>query len=56
MRAFLKTSTLILLAALAISGCASDPAPANDPYNDADSQRSRSGSAQDEMRRDTSRY
>ena len=45
-------ATLIVLAILAFTGCASDPAP-NDPYNDADSQRSRADKAQDELSRDT---
>jgi len=40
---------------LAITACSSSSA-ARDPYNDADSQRERSGGAQDEMRRDTSKY
>ena len=56
MKPVVKMNILLLLAAIVITGCASDPAPANDPYNDADSQRSRSDKAQDEMRRDSSRY
>ena len=44
--------TLLVLAVLSFTGCASDPAP-NDPYNDADSQRSRADKAQDELYRDT---
>lgn len=51
MKAICK-ATLLVLAALAFTGCASDPAP-NDPYNDADSQRSRADKAQDELSRDT---
>ena len=51
-RAF-KPLIVLLLAALTIVSCSSAPAPARDPYNDADSQRSRSGQAQDEMSRDT---
>jgi len=41
----------ILLTALFTVSCSSTPAPQRDPYNDADSQRSRSGQAQDEMSR-----
>ena len=55
MRPFIKTSIAILLTALAVVSCSSTPAPQRDPYNDADSQRSRSGQAQDEMSRDTSK-
>jgi hypothetical protein len=49
MKQVIKTSTLLLLTALAIASCSSAPTPANDPYNDADSQRSRAEKAQDEM-------
>ena len=45
-------ATLIVLVVLAFTGCTSDPAP-KDPYNDADSQRSRADKAQDELYRDT---
>jgi len=51
MKAICKT-TLLVLAVLAFTGCASDAAP-HDPYNDADSQRSRADKAQDELYRDT---
>ena len=51
----MKTNILILLTALLITSCSSAPTPQRDPYNDADSQRSRSGQAQDEMSRDTSK-
>ena len=51
MKAICKT-TLLVLAALTFSGCASDPAP-NDPYNDADSQRSRADKAQGELSNET---
>jgi len=42
---------LLILTTLSISACSSAPAPTTkrDPYNDADSQRSRAGQAQDEM-------
>jgi PBP1b-binding outer membrane lipoprotein LpoB len=55
MKPAFKTSILILLTALFIAGCASDPAAQKDPYNDADSQRSRAKQSQDEMSRDTSK-
>ena len=51
MKAIFKTS-LFVVVILAFTGCASDPLP-NDPYNDADSQRSRADKAQDELSRDT---
>jgi PBP1b-binding outer membrane lipoprotein LpoB len=51
MKAILKV-TLLLLVVLSFSGCASDPAP-NDPYNDADSQRSRADKAQGELSNET---
>lgn len=53
MKDILKTIVLSLITALAISSCSSAPAPLNDPYNDADSQRSRSDKAQDELSRET---
>jgi PBP1b-binding outer membrane lipoprotein LpoB len=55
MKSVAKSSTVLLLTALFIAGCASDPAPQKDPYNDADSQRSRAKQSQDEMSRDTSK-
>ncbi|MBE9560337.1 MAG: hypothetical protein IMF15_06075 [Proteobacteria bacterium] len=55
MTSIVKTNILILLTALLITSCSSAPAPQRDPYNDADSQRSRSGQAQGEMSRDTSK-
>lgn len=53
MKDILKAIVLPVVAALAITGCSSTPAPQNDPYNDADSQRSRSDKAQDELSRET---
>jgi len=55
MKTTIKSIILMLLTALTISACSSAPAPKRDPYNDADSQRSRAGQAQGEMSRDTSR-
>ncbi len=53
----LTTRTILLmLTTLLMIGCASDPAPQKrDPYNDADSQRSRANQSQDELSRDTSK-
>ena len=55
MKSVIKTTIVLLLTAMAITACSSDPVVQNDPYNDADSQRSRSKQAQDEMSRDTSK-
>ena len=55
MKSIVKTNITLLLTALLITSCSSTPTPERDPYNDADSQRSRSGQAQDEMSRDTSK-
>lgn len=47
---------LLMISALLIISCASDPAPQKrDPYNDADSQRSRANQAQGEMSSETSK-
>lgn len=45
----------LLLATLAISSCTNTPMPTNDPSNSADSQRSRSTQAQDELSRETAK-
>lgn len=47
----IRKAILLLLAALTLAACAS-----HNPYNDPGAQRERSQGAQDEMRRDTSRY
>ena len=44
-----KTKIVFLLTALLFAGCSSTPEPQQDPYNSADSQRSRSQQAQDEL-------
>lgn len=51
MKHTIKPLLVLLLTALTIVSCSSGPAPARDPYNDADSQRSRADKAQDEMSR-----
>lgn len=43
----------ILFTSLLLAGCASDPIPADDPYNQADSQRSRAKQTQDELSSET---
>ncbi len=55
MKTAIKPIIILLLSALAITACSSSSAPKRDPYNDADSQRSRAGQAQGEMTRDTSK-
>lgn len=47
------TSIMLLLTALLITGCSSEPIATDDPYNQADSQRSRAKQAQDELSSDT---
>ena len=49
MNPVVKTNIILLLTALSLAGCASSPEPQTDPYNDADSQRSRAGQAQGEL-------
>ncbi len=52
----IQSTFILLLTAFLIIGCASDPAPAKrDPFNDADSQRSRASQSQGEMSRNTSK-
>ena len=55
MNPIFKIITILLLTALTIAGCASSPEPQEDPYNQADSQRSRAKQTQDELYRETSR-
>lgn len=46
----------VLLTAIVITGCSSEPPVAKkDPYNDADSQRSRAKQTQDELTRETTK-
>ena len=49
MNVVVKITSFLLLAAFAATGCSSTPVPQADPYNDADSQRSRAQQAQDEL-------
>ena len=55
MKPVIKTTIVLFLNTLFLAGCSSDPVPQDDPYNDADSQRSRAKQTQDELSRDTSR-
>ena len=55
MKPVIKTTIVLFLTTLFLAGCSSDPVPQDDPYNDADSQRSRAKQTQDELSRDTSR-
>ncbi len=55
MKTIINLIIVIMLTALSITGCSSSPAPYNDPYNPADSQRDRSKQAQHEMSTETSR-
>ncbi len=50
-----KTNIVLLLTALFLAGCSSTPEPQEDPYNQADSQRSRAKQTQDELSSETSR-
>ena len=51
MKTQIRKAILLVLAALTLAACAG-----HNPYNDPGAQRDRSQGAQDEMRRDTSRY
>ncbi len=55
MNPVVKTNIILLLTAMLLASCSSDPVPQRDPYNDADSQRSRAEDTQDEMSDETSR-
>ena len=45
---------VLLLTTVLMTGCSSAPEPQQDPYNQADSQRSRAQQAQDELSSETS--
>lgn len=54
----IKINAVLLLTTLSIAGCSStesQPEPQRDPYNQADSQRSRATQAQDDLSSETSR-
>jgi PBP1b-binding outer membrane lipoprotein LpoB len=53
MNLVVKTNIVILLMALFIAGCSSAPELQQDPYNQADSQRSKAKQAQDELSSET---
>ena len=48
-----KRIILVLLTSVMLAACSSAPEAKRDPYNDADSQRSRAKQAQDELSSDT---
>jgi PBP1b-binding outer membrane lipoprotein LpoB len=50
-----SSAIIIILAALSISACSNTPETKRDPYNDADSQRTRAQHAQDELSSETSK-
>ena len=50
-----SSAVIITLAALSISSCSNAPEAKRDPYNDADSQRTRAQQAQDELSSETSK-
>ena len=50
-----KINTILIFMTLAIAGCSSAPESVVDPYNSADSQRSRAEQAQDELSSETSK-
>jgi uncharacterized lipoprotein len=54
MHSVLKMKIVLILAVLFIAGCSSSPEVQQDPYNSADSQRSRASQAQDELDSNTS--
>lgn len=49
----IKTHILLLLSALLLGACSSSPAPKNNPYGNADDQRSRAHQTQDELSSET---
>jgi len=53
MKSAIKIKVVLLLTLLTVACCSSDPVVQNDPYNDADSQRSRAKQTQDELFRET---
>jgi PBP1b-binding outer membrane lipoprotein LpoB len=55
MKPVTSSAVVIILAALSISSCSSAPEAKRDPYNDADSQRTRAQQAQDELSSETSK-
>jgi len=55
MKPVVKTNIVLLLVALFMAGCSSAPEPQKDPYNQADSQRSRAKQTQDELSKETSK-
>lgn len=55
MNLVIKIIMVLLLSTPFIMACSSSPEPKNDPYNDADSQRSRADKSQRELSSETIR-
>lgn len=55
MKHVVKTIIVLLLTTLFAVGCSGSPEPKKDPYNDADSQRSRADKSQGELSSETIR-
>ena len=55
MKPVVNSAIVIIVAALSISSCSDAPEVKRDPYNDADSQRTRAQQTQDELSSETSK-
>ena len=55
MKPVVSSAIVIIVAALSISSCSDSPEVKRDPYNDADSQRTRAQQTQDELSSETSK-
>jgi len=55
MKPVASTAVVIILTALSITACSNSPEAKRDPYNDADSQRTRAQQTQDELSSETSK-
>ncbi|NOR43895.1 MAG: hypothetical protein GQ572_11210 [Gammaproteobacteria bacterium] len=55
MKLVASSAVIIILTALSISSCSNTTEAKRDPYNDADSQKTRAHQAQDELSSETSR-
>lgn len=53
MRPVVNAAIVVLLTTLSITGCSGTPEAKEDPYNQADTQRSRANQAQDELSSET---
>ena len=55
MKSVVRSAVVIILTALSIIACSNAPEAKRDPYNDADSQKTRAHQTQDELSSETSR-